>query len=98
MQLSKVFWGLKVNWKNFSTKMRKYLPIHFTSSESCALSKVNWNQRKSIGTHISQLESMKNAEKYFYATYHMMSPPKYIFMYSSNSMYLIFYIEILSEN
>ena len=62
VQLSKVFWGLKVNWKNFSTKMRKYFPIHFTSSESCALSKVNWNQRKSIGTHISQLELTKNAE------------------------------------
>ena len=57
--------------------MRKYLPIYFTSSESCALSKVNWNQQKSIGTHISQLELMKNAKKYSYATYHMISPPKY---------------------
>ena len=56
VQLTKVNWRLKVNWKIFSTKMRKYLPIHFTSSESCALSKVNWNQRKSIGTHVSQLE------------------------------------------
>ena len=56
MQLSKVFWGLKVNWKNFSTKMRKYFPIYFTSTESCALSKVNWNQQKSIGINESQLE------------------------------------------
>ena len=86
VQLSKVFWGLKVNWKHFSTKIRKYFPIYFTSTESCALSKVNWNQQKSIGTNesqlefISQLESIKNAEKYSYATYHMISPPKDKFM------------------
>ena len=48
-----------MNWKNFQQKMQKYFPIYYTSSESCALSKVNWNQRKSIGTHISQLESQK---------------------------------------
>ena len=50
VQMTKVFWRLKVNWKNFSTKIQKYFTIHFTCSESCALSKVNYNQRKSIGS------------------------------------------------
>ena len=81
MQLSKVFWGLKVNWKNFSSKMQKYFPIHFTSSESCALSKVNWNQPKSIGTHISQLELTKKCGKIFlHNLSHDQPPPRYKFM------------------
>ena len=29
--------------EKFSTKIQKYFPIHFTYSESCALSKVNCN-------------------------------------------------------
>ena len=48
----KVFCKLKVNWKDF---LQKIFAIHFTCSESCALSKVNCKQRKSIGTPISQL-------------------------------------------
>ena len=48
----KVFCELKVNWKDF---LQKIFAIHFTCSESCALSKVNCKQRKSIGTPISQL-------------------------------------------
>ena len=43
----KVFCRLKVNWKDF---LQKFFAIHFTCSESCALSKVNCKQRKSIGT------------------------------------------------
>ena len=78
VQLTLLNWRPKVNWKNFSTKFRKYFPIHFAYTESCALSKVNWNQHKSIGNHTSQLELTKKAEKYSYTTYHMISPQKNI--------------------
>ena len=51
----KVFCKLKVNWKDF---LQKFFAIHFTCSESCALSKVNCKQRKSIGTPISQFSGI----------------------------------------
>ena len=44
--MTKVFWK-KVNWEDF---LQKIFAIHFTCSESCALSKVNCKQQKSIGT------------------------------------------------
>ena len=56
VQLNKVIWRLKVNWKFFWQKFRNIFTIHFTCSESCGLSKVNCNQWNSIGTPISQLE------------------------------------------
>ena len=60
VQLTLLNWRPKVNWKNFSTKFRKYFPIHFAYTESCALSKVNWKSYKSIGTPIHQLELTKD--------------------------------------
>ena len=41
VQLTKVNWRLKVNWKEFMKKSFQIFPIHFTSSESCVLSKLN---------------------------------------------------------
>ena len=64
VQLSKVNWRLKVNWKIFWQKFRNIFAIYFTCSESCGLSKVNCNQWKSIGTPISQLELQLLLQKY----------------------------------
>ena len=56
VQLTKVNWRPKVNWKNFHEKIGKFFPIHFNPSESCALSKLNWKHQKSIANRESQLE------------------------------------------
>ena len=56
VQLTKVNWGLKVNWENFPKKILLIFPIHFISSESCALSKLNCKHQKSIANNKSQLE------------------------------------------
>ena len=40
VQLTKVNWRLKVNSKFFLQKFRNIFTIHFTCSESCALSKL----------------------------------------------------------
>ena len=58
MQLTLLNWDTKSELEKISAKIRKYFPIHFTCSESCALSKVIYQTMKMNWKY--QLQCIKN--------------------------------------